>query len=213
MATDGAIQMDASSGGADSSAAPERCPFDSRSQEESLSDGSPAVGSSRGTVEQARRVITQDSTGARDPTGAHNPTGNGDPPADSPASTTPSSSSESISHVGSSPAMAESPSSSTDTVGDHVQDGLLTRCGSLSQPLSSQPLTKGLAVHFAHESWDLVINIMMGIRMSVGRATVDLPRPLVAKDYRMKEKMTIVPHLQTDSGKSNNVRDAGSGTQ
>lgn len=53
--------------------------------------------------------------------------------------------------------------------------------------------SKGLAVHFAHDSWDLVLNIMMGIRMAVGRVMSEPSRPIGPQDMTMREKMTIVP--------------------
>ena len=53
---------------------------------------------------------------------------------------------------------------------------------------------KGLAVHFTHESWNMVLNIMMGIRYAIGRVMMEPDRPLCSNDYTMKEKMTIVPH-------------------
>ncbi|KAK8791945.1 hypothetical protein WA158_005322 [Blastocystis sp. Blastoise] len=53
--------------------------------------------------------------------------------------------------------------------------------------------SKGLAVHFAHDSWNLVLNIMMGIRMAVGRVMSEPSRPLGPDDMKMKEKMTIIP--------------------
>lgn len=52
--------------------------------------------------------------------------------------------------------------------------------------------SKGVAVHFTQKSWDMVVNVMMGIRMAVGRVMMEPNRPLCPNDYTMKEKMTIV---------------------
>lgn len=51
---------------------------------------------------------------------------------------------------------------------------------------------KGMAVHFTHRNWELVVNIMMGIRKAVGQVMMEPNRPLCQNDYTMKEKMTIV---------------------
>lgn len=52
--------------------------------------------------------------------------------------------------------------------------------------------SKGVAVHFTQKSWNMVVNVMMGIRMAVGRVMMEPNRPLCPNDYTMKEKMTIV---------------------
>lgn len=53
--------------------------------------------------------------------------------------------------------------------------------------------SKGLIVHFTHEKWDLVVNIMMGIRKAVSNVMAEPNRPLCPDDYIMKEKMTLAP--------------------
>lgn len=54
---------------------------------------------------------------------------------------------------------------------------------------------KGLAVHFGHESWNMVLSMMIGIRMSVARATHEMARELQPVDFIMKEKFSIIPRL------------------
>ncbi|OLP86761.1 putative oxidoreductase [Symbiodinium microadriaticum] len=45
---------------------------------------------------------------------------------------------------------------------------------------------KGLAVHFGHENWNMVLSMMIGIRMSVGRSGQELHRELQPVDFIMK---------------------------
>ncbi|CBZ53314.1 Phosphatidylinositol-4-phosphate 5-kinase family protein, related [Neospora caninum Liverpool] len=61
---------------------------------------------------------------------------------------------------------------------------------------SSRPTgnTKGLAVHFGHENWDTVINIMVGIRLAAGRASSEPQRAIERYDFVMKEKFSILPN-------------------
>lgn len=54
---------------------------------------------------------------------------------------------------------------------------------------------KGLAVHFGHENWNMVLSMMIGIRMSVGRCKGEITRELLPVDFIMKEKFTIIPRL------------------
>jgi len=54
---------------------------------------------------------------------------------------------------------------------------------------------KGLAVHFGHENWNMVLSMMIGIRMSVGRSGNELQRELQPVDFVMKEKFSILPRL------------------
>jgi hypothetical protein len=54
---------------------------------------------------------------------------------------------------------------------------------------------KGLAVHFGHESWNMVLNMMIGIRLAVGRASFEIDRPLQSIDFNVKDKFSIVPQL------------------
>jgi len=54
---------------------------------------------------------------------------------------------------------------------------------------------KGMAVHFGHEKWNMVVSMMIGIRMAVGRSKHEVQRELVPVDYFMKEKFSIIPVL------------------
>eukprot|EP00929_Paragymnodinium_shiwhaense_P107555 TRINITY_DN7370_c1_g1_i1.p1 TRINITY_DN7370_c1_g1~~TRINITY_DN7370_c1_g1_i1.p1 ORF type:complete len:1049 (+),score=270.21 TRINITY_DN7370_c1_g1_i1:126-3272(+) len=54
---------------------------------------------------------------------------------------------------------------------------------------------KGLAVHFGHENWNMVLSMMIGIRMSVGRSKHEIARELQPVDFIMKEKFSIIPRL------------------
>ncbi|KAL8448178.1 hypothetical protein Emed_003925 [Eimeria media] len=52
---------------------------------------------------------------------------------------------------------------------------------------------KGLVVHFGHESWNMVINIMVGIRLAGGRAMSEPHRNVEPYDFVMKEKFSVLP--------------------
>lgn len=52
---------------------------------------------------------------------------------------------------------------------------------------------KGLAVHFGHENWNMVVSMMIGIRLSIGRARGERRREMQPVDFTMKEKFTIAP--------------------
>jgi hypothetical protein len=54
---------------------------------------------------------------------------------------------------------------------------------------------KGLAVHFGHENWNMVLSMMIGIRMSVGRSRHEAAREIQPVDFQMKEKFSILPRL------------------
>lgn len=56
------------------------------------------------------------------------------------------------------------------------------------------PASKGLAVHFGHENWNTVINIMVGIRLAAGRASSEPQRAVGRYDFVMKEKFSILPN-------------------
>ena len=67
---------------------------------------------------------------------------------------------------------------------------------------------KGLAVHFGHENWNMVLSMMLGIRLAVGRAGYEINRPLTSIDFAVKDKFSIVPQLSNflDSKISSKVR-------
>ncbi|KAF4680354.1 hypothetical protein FOZ60_013669 [Perkinsus olseni] len=54
---------------------------------------------------------------------------------------------------------------------------------------------KGLAVHFGHEDWNMVLNMMIGLRISVGRLSQEVDRPVLDADFLMKDKFSIVPRI------------------
>lgn len=64
---------------------------------------------------------------------------------------------------------------------------------------------KGMAVHFTHQNWELVVNIMMGIRKAVGQVMMEPNRPLCQNDYAVKEKMTIVNRVAAEQGSQQNI--------
>ena len=70
--------------------------------------------------------------------------------------------------------------------------------GAVNVPKKSRRLLgpkKGLAVHFGHENWNMVLSMMIGIRLAVGRASFEINRPLSAVDFAVKDKFSIVPQL------------------
>ncbi|CAD7955611.1 unnamed protein product [Amoebophrya sp. A120] len=54
---------------------------------------------------------------------------------------------------------------------------------------------KGLAVHFGHENWNMVLNMMIGIRLAVGRSSTEGDRGLQSLDFKMRDKFAILPNL------------------
>jgi hypothetical protein len=52
---------------------------------------------------------------------------------------------------------------------------------------------KGLAVHFGHENWNMVVSMMIGLRLSIGRARGECRREMQPVDFTMKEKFTVAP--------------------
>eukprot|EP01054_Gregarina_sp_Poly1_P011196 Gregarina_sp_Poly_1__11195@NODE_916_length_5724_cov_311_910553_g651_i0_p1_GENE_NODE_916_length_5724_cov_311_910553_g651_i0NODE_916_length_5724_cov_311_910553_g651_i0_p1_ORF_typecomplete_len1136_score166_09PIP5K/PF01504_18/0_00028_NODE_916_length_5724_cov_311_910553_g651_i023165414 len=52
---------------------------------------------------------------------------------------------------------------------------------------------RGLVVHFGHESWNMVLNMMVGIRLAAARASVEPMRSVEPYDFLMKEKFSILP--------------------
>ena len=61
---------------------------------------------------------------------------------------------------------------------------------------------KGMAVHFTHQNWELVVNIMMGIRKAISNVMAEPNRPLCPDDYVMKEKMTLAAPKSSPAGAS-----------
>eukprot|EP01053_Blabericola_migrator_P000620 Blabericola_migrator_1__619@NODE_1153_length_5262_cov_26_285467_g786_i0_p2_GENE_NODE_1153_length_5262_cov_26_285467_g786_i0NODE_1153_length_5262_cov_26_285467_g786_i0_p2_ORF_typecomplete_len488_score53_73PIP5K/PF01504_18/2_8e71_NODE_1153_length_5262_cov_26_285467_g786_i08642327 len=52
---------------------------------------------------------------------------------------------------------------------------------------------RGLVVHFGHESWNMVLNMMVGIRLAAARASLEPPRNVMPYDFIIKEKFSILP--------------------
>lgn len=82
--------------------------------------------------------------------------------------------------------------------------GTLSRRGSMKVDASSRRVRrrhrllgpkKGLAVHFGHENWNMVLSMMIGIRMAVGRSRMEQGRELQPVDFCMKEKFSILPRM------------------
>jgi 1-phosphatidylinositol-4-phosphate 5-kinase len=67
---------------------------------------------------------------------------------------------------------------------------------------------KGMAVHFGHENWNMVLSMMIGIRLAVGRASFEINRPLTSVDFFVKDKFSIVPQLSNilDSKISSSIK-------
>jgi len=54
---------------------------------------------------------------------------------------------------------------------------------------------RGLAVHFGHENWNMVLNMMIGLRLAVGRGEMEITRPITIGDFMVKDKFSILPSL------------------
>jgi len=71
-----------------------------------------------------------------------------------------------------------------DGTNSHIDDAVLGKYLASAQ--------KGSTVFFGHKNWDLVINVMKGIQMAVGRSAAESARPLNQVDFSVKEKYTLV---------------------
>ncbi|KAH8739529.1 hypothetical protein FG386_001961 [Cryptosporidium ryanae] len=69
------------------------------------------------------------------------------------------------------------------------KDSLSTR----SVKLSSVPRMKGYVVYIGHESWNNVLNMMVGMRLAIGRVYSEPNRQVADYDFIMKEKFFIIP--------------------
>uniref|UniRef100_A0A0G4HLZ9 PIPK domain-containing protein n=1 Tax=Chromera velia CCMP2878 TaxID=1169474 RepID=A0A0G4HLZ9_9ALVE len=54
---------------------------------------------------------------------------------------------------------------------------------------------KGLAVHFGHENWNMVLNMMVGVRLAVGRGLQEANRSVQVFDFLIKEKFSLSPRI------------------
>jgi Ca2+-binding EF-hand superfamily protein len=76
-----------------------------------------------------------------------------------------------------------------------IQTNVATRNGRQRKRHRLLGPKKGLAVHFGHENWNMVLSMMIGIRMSVGRSKHEATREIQPIDFQMKEKFSILPRL------------------
>ena len=120
----------------------------------------------------------------------------------------------------------EAGTSAVDAVEDLIQRYTLSPPAAISRPTSrpSSPQVpgahiptrgrkmlgpkKGLAVHFGHENWNMVLSMMIGIRLAVGRASFEINRPVTSVDFFVKDKFSIVPQLSNilDSKISSSIK-------
>lgn len=68
--------------------------------------------------------------------------------------------------------------------------------------------SKGFAVHFGHPSWNMVLNMMVGIRLAGGRISNEPRRAVEAYDFIMKEKISILPRSEREANDGDNGRPA-----
>ena len=64
----------------------------------------------------------------------------------------------------------------------------------------SRDASKGVTVFPGHRNWDLMMNVMQGIQLSVGRiasasAFSYTSRPISVHDFAIKEKYTLTGHV------------------
>ncbi|QOY40092.1 Phosphatidylinositol-4-phosphate 5-kinase [Cryptosporidium parvum] len=66
-------------------------------------------------------------------------------------------------------------------------------------------ITKGYAVYIGHESWNTVLNMMVGMRLAIGRVYSEPNRDVADYDFIMKEKFFIIPRTSRESNTKSNV--------
>ncbi|KAF7456517.1 Phosphatidylinositol-4-phosphate 5-kinase [Cryptosporidium felis] len=64
---------------------------------------------------------------------------------------------------------------------------------SLSANFSGPKRTKGYVVYIGHDSWNTVLNMMIGMRLAIGRVYSEPNRTVADYDFIMKEKFFIIP--------------------
>ena len=57
-----------------------------------------------------------------------------------------------------------------------------------------EPATKGVAIYFGHRSWNMAINVMLGMRIAAGRIAIAPERSLKPYDFDVKEKFQLLSH-------------------
>ncbi|OII73760.1 phosphatidylinositol-4-phosphate 5-kinase [Cryptosporidium ubiquitum] len=65
--------------------------------------------------------------------------------------------------------------------------------------------TKGYVVYIGHESWNTVLNMMIGMRLAIGRVYSEPNRNVADYDFIMKEKFFIIPRTQNLSNIKPNI--------
>ncbi|KAL7068914.1 phosphatidylinositol-4-phosphate 5-kinase family protein [Cryptosporidium serpentis] len=62
--------------------------------------------------------------------------------------------------------------------------------------LVNREMIKGYRVHFGHGSWNTVLNMMIGMRLAMGRIYSEPNRNVAEYDFLMKEKFVIIPRME-----------------
>lgn len=65
--------------------------------------------------------------------------------------------------------------------------------------------TKGYVVYIGHESWNTVLNMMIGMRLAIGRVHSEPNRNVADYDFIMKEKFFIIPRTSKISNVKSNT--------
>lgn len=66
--------------------------------------------------------------------------------------------------------------------------------------------TKGYVVYIGHESWNTVLNMMIGMRLAIGRVYSEPNRNVADYDFIMKEKFFIIPRTSMPSNTKSNAQ-------
>ncbi|KAJ1615203.1 putative phosphatidylinositol-4-phosphate 5-kinase [Cryptosporidium canis] len=64
---------------------------------------------------------------------------------------------------------------------------------------------KGYVVYIGHESWNTVLNMMVGMRLAIGRVYSEPNRNVADYDFIMKEKFFIIPRDSRQSSTKSNI--------
>ncbi|KAL8448913.1 hypothetical protein Emed_003483 [Eimeria media] len=68
-----------------------------------------------------------------------------------------------------------------------------------------EPLQKGAAIYFGHQSWNTAINVMLGMRIAGGRTAIAPERSLKPYDFDLKEKFSLTHSSPRDSNYLNSA--------
>ncbi|KAH7647847.1 hypothetical protein FG379_000474 [Cryptosporidium bovis] len=71
--------------------------------------------------------------------------------------------------------------------------------------LSSVSRVKGYIVYIGHESWNNVLNMMIGMRLAIGRVYSEPNRQVADYDFIMKEKFFIIPRTSNSFHTKHNL--------